>query len=531
MAPDPETTQGLERLLQRGTPATSLDLAGFPSGGRPEAAGTVLVGRGREVDLLVQRWQPGHGRAGGLVVVSGEPASARAGWWPSWVCGRRRGAVVAKARCFGRSGRLALAPVAEWLRNSELGSAVARSEPVWQLEIERLVPDMGTSKAKPAAAPGGRRRNWPGSAANGTRAMVDAWQRHRFFEGLARAVLSAQAAGAARARRRAMVRSGDHGLAGVRSRLRGQDATAGRGDGPLERDGATTGRSRFPARPAVGRDCSPTSTWRRSNPTGTGELARRSWAGRSGRPRRSSCTRPPVGTRFRRRGGPQPARPDQPGTVAAQVADLDAVLRRRLAQASPSPGSRRPGFCRRPGLQPRPAERGERSGHGLARAAPWTSCGASGSCGSSAVGTTSPTTCSAMPAYASITPPRRWLLHRRLAQGSSCCTPTRRQRRRAARRAVRPGRATGPRLHPLPPGGGRSGWGVRERRRRSGTIADAWTWWNRCPPGATRDEPRARRARAMSAPLNGLRAIPRPRWSRRWSARPRWRRAWASPRC
>ncbi len=70
-------------------------------------------------------------------------------------------------------GRLALAPVADWLRNPAVRSAVATIDPAWRTEVARLVPAEGR---------GGR--------GTGSRTMVDAWQRHRFFEGLARALLA-----------------------------------------------------------------------------------------------------------------------------------------------------------------------------------------------------------------------------------------------------------------------------------------------------------------------------------------------------
>src|SRR5260370_36258763 len=85
-----------------------------------------------------------------------------------------QGAVVASSRCFGTSGRLALAPVADWLRNAAVQSATASLDPAWRAEVDRLVPA------------GGR-----GERGAGSRAMVDAWQRHRFFQGLARAPLAA----------------------------------------------------------------------------------------------------------------------------------------------------------------------------------------------------------------------------------------------------------------------------------------------------------------------------------------------------
>src|SRR6185312_8758454 len=85
-----------------------------------------------------------------------------------------QGAVVAVAQCFGTSGRLALAPVADWLRNPAVKSALADLEPVYRAEVERLTPSAGARVDGEA----------------GTRAMVDAWQNQRFFEGLARALLA-----------------------------------------------------------------------------------------------------------------------------------------------------------------------------------------------------------------------------------------------------------------------------------------------------------------------------------------------------
>jgi AAA ATPase domain len=83
---------------------------------------------------------------------------------------RQQGALVASTQCFGTPG-LALAPVADWLRTPAIQRAAAGLDPAWQAEVSRLVP-----------GPGGRGAS--------SRALVDAWQRHRFFEGLARALLA-----------------------------------------------------------------------------------------------------------------------------------------------------------------------------------------------------------------------------------------------------------------------------------------------------------------------------------------------------
>ena len=53
-------------------------------------------------------------------------------------------------------------------------SALGDLDPVYRAEVERLTPSAGARVDDNVS----------------TRAMVDAWQRHRFFEGLARALLA-----------------------------------------------------------------------------------------------------------------------------------------------------------------------------------------------------------------------------------------------------------------------------------------------------------------------------------------------------
>ena len=80
---------------------------------------------------------------------------------------------MASSQCFGTSGRLALAPVADWLRSPAVRSATETLDQAWRAEVDRLVP----------SGP-------PGGARVGSQGMIDAWQRLRFFEGLARALLA-----------------------------------------------------------------------------------------------------------------------------------------------------------------------------------------------------------------------------------------------------------------------------------------------------------------------------------------------------
>ena len=79
---------------------------------------------------------------------------------------QRAGFDAMRARCFAARGRLALAPVSEWLRSPALRSARDRLEPVWAREVDRLVPPAG-------ADPDGRSRaRWPtpGSGTGSSRA-------------------------------------------------------------------------------------------------------------------------------------------------------------------------------------------------------------------------------------------------------------------------------------------------------------------------------------------------------------------------
>src|SRR5260370_1266534 len=53
---------------------------------------------------------------------------------------RRQGAVVVATQCFAAPGRLALAPVADWLRDPAVRAAAATLDPAWRAEVARLGP-------------------------------------------------------------------------------------------------------------------------------------------------------------------------------------------------------------------------------------------------------------------------------------------------------------------------------------------------------------------------------------------------------
>ena len=177
VAPDRATTAQYERLADRerpgraaSVPAAAADVAETV----PAASPVRLVGRERELALLQRRWQEAVRGLAGFTVVSGEAGIGKSRLLDEFCSAVRRGGFDAlRARCFAARGRLALAPVSEWLRSPALRAARDRLDPVWVREVDRLVPQ--ARAAGPKVLP---------------RPVADAWQRHRFFEGLARAVLS-----------------------------------------------------------------------------------------------------------------------------------------------------------------------------------------------------------------------------------------------------------------------------------------------------------------------------------------------------
>ena len=172
ITPDPETQREFQRLMAGAGPQRRLVTR--PEARRSGPAAVRLIGRVAELGQLHEMWRNAAAGRPGVVLVRGG-----AGVGKTRLVGevaelaRRQGAVVAGSQCFGTSGRLALAPVADWLRHPAVRSATATLQEAWRAEVGRLVPS------------GGRARRTASS-----RAMADAWQRHRFFEGLARALLA-----------------------------------------------------------------------------------------------------------------------------------------------------------------------------------------------------------------------------------------------------------------------------------------------------------------------------------------------------
>jgi DNA-binding SARP family transcriptional activator/tetratricopeptide (TPR) repeat protein len=172
--PDPATRQAFRRLMADGDPAGASLPDLQPGAPRSGLAAARLVGRDRELGLLQDLWRTAAAGRPGLALVGGGAGVGKTRLVTEIAeMARLQGAVVASSQCFGTSGRLALAPVADWLRNPAVQAAAAALDPAWRAEVGRLVPA------------GGR-----GEGAAGSRSTAGAWQRHRFFEGLARGLMA-----------------------------------------------------------------------------------------------------------------------------------------------------------------------------------------------------------------------------------------------------------------------------------------------------------------------------------------------------
>jgi tetratricopeptide (TPR) repeat protein len=171
--PSPETTQLYERLVR---PETRVHVEPLVP---PARQTSPFVGREDELGVLRTAWAAATGEEPGaarLVVISGEAGigkSRLAEELLSMV--RQTGGVATAARCYAGDRPLPLAPVAEWLRSDACRQAMERLDPAWRAEVARLLPELGTRPS----VPGGEEAVQVG----------DTWYRHRFFEGLVRAVL------------------------------------------------------------------------------------------------------------------------------------------------------------------------------------------------------------------------------------------------------------------------------------------------------------------------------------------------------
>lgn len=135
-----------------------------------------LIGRQAEWVQLQRLWRRASEQGTHFVCLWGEAGIGKthlAEELLSWA--DQQGFTVARTRAYAGEGQLAYAPVLEWLRAEAVQSVRQRLAVVWLREVARLVPEiLSEQPTVPAPDP-----------------MSEPWQRQRFWEALARALLAA----------------------------------------------------------------------------------------------------------------------------------------------------------------------------------------------------------------------------------------------------------------------------------------------------------------------------------------------------
>lgn len=162
-------TQGLyERLLN--LEETQPTLA-------PLRTAAPLVGRQADWERLQAAWHAAQQGQPRLLLLTGEAGIGKtrlAEELLDWAA--RQGVVTVAAHCYAAAGRFALAPVQEWLRTPVLQKNRPGVDTVWRSEASRLLPELLTEQNTLPPPP----------------ALAESWQRQRLFEALARLTLHSQ---------------------------------------------------------------------------------------------------------------------------------------------------------------------------------------------------------------------------------------------------------------------------------------------------------------------------------------------------
>jgi DNA-binding SARP family transcriptional activator len=134
-----------------------------------------LVGRQQEWKRLISSWQRASGRESHLFLISGDPGIGKtrlAEELLAWA--DQQGIATARTRSYQAEGRLALAPVTDWLRSDAIRQSLRRLAEVWLTEAARLLPELLDERPQlPRPEP-----------------IAEFGQRQRFFEALSRGVLA-----------------------------------------------------------------------------------------------------------------------------------------------------------------------------------------------------------------------------------------------------------------------------------------------------------------------------------------------------
>ena len=136
-----------------------------------------LVGRQAEWQTLRAAWQTAMQGAAHVVTIAGEAGIGKTRLAEElMVEGQQQGHAVAHTRAYAMEGRLAYAPLADWLRSPAVINSVNALNAVWRGELAKLLPELLIADSiLPAPQP-----------------MTERWQLKRLFEAILQAFSAAQ---------------------------------------------------------------------------------------------------------------------------------------------------------------------------------------------------------------------------------------------------------------------------------------------------------------------------------------------------
>ena len=161
-APDPSSEALFRSILARSAPTP-------PS--REEGSRHIpLIGRTAEWEQLHEAWRHAQAKPSRMVLIRGDAGVGKTRLSEemlTWAA--RHGIPAARSHCYAAEGSLNYGPVVEWLGAPALRRDWESLDAIWLGELSRLFPELPTGDWHPEL-------------------LREAWQRHRFFEAMARAV-------------------------------------------------------------------------------------------------------------------------------------------------------------------------------------------------------------------------------------------------------------------------------------------------------------------------------------------------------
>ena len=148
---------------------------------RPPTPGDALplIGREHEWPQILTAWRVASAGASKALLIVGEAGIGKTRLAEALLqLAGAQHARSARTRSYAAEGRLAYAPVSEWLRRPALQSQLVGLEDLWKAELARLLPELAPESPVGGILP------------SQLKPLSEGWQRQRLFEALARAFLN-----------------------------------------------------------------------------------------------------------------------------------------------------------------------------------------------------------------------------------------------------------------------------------------------------------------------------------------------------